>query len=205
MTITENGTEGSGTSSSTSSSFVESYTTDYVSSTTYKVTLNLNSSSGSSSSSAESLGYTAYVLKNGTVDAVTIAEGGQNFNLTGSEASSESAGVFAGFILQLEYASNLGAFTSVSSFHTTGTSTTTIGSNTFKVTNYAANSLPETITNCDGSTSNLTAFSLSVGTPNGATVPLITTAHIAETTTASGGSTSSSDVTLKVTSFTLAS
>jgi hypothetical protein len=202
MNITESGTTSSSTSTPTQGNFSESYTTDYVSSTTYKVTLSFTASS--TGSTATSLTYVAYILKDGTLSALEISVSGQNENLTGSEVSGEAAGIFAGFILQIQYASNLGALTSVAQFHSTGTSSVTIGSNTFKVTNYAANSLPETITNCDGSTSNLSAFSLAVGTPSGATIPLITSAHINETTTEANGSTETSDVTIQVTAFTLA-
>ena len=65
----------------------------------------------------------------------------------------------------------------------------TIGAATFPVTTYAANSLPETINNC-GDVLVLNTYSLSVGTPTGATAPLVTSIVLGGTDTSSGQTTS---------------
>jgi hypothetical protein len=56
-------------------------------------------------------------------------------------------------------------------FHSTGTTPVTLGANTFTLTNYAANSLPETVPSCAGAGITLTTASMSIGTPNGANYP----------------------------------
>jgi hypothetical protein len=201
MTVTFNGTSTSSGSTATTSSITESYTTNYVSSTTYKITLSFaESSSGSSGVNGS---YTIYILKDGTILAADISISGQNENLTGSQAQGIGAGIFSGFITQIEANNNLGAYTSSSFFHSAGTSSVTIGSVHMTVTNYVANTLPETVTNCDGSTTSLTAYALSVGTPPGASGPLVTYGHFAGSTTEANGTTSTFDYVIQVTSMTL--
>jgi hypothetical protein len=203
MTVQLNGTSSSSTSTASGgANITESYVTDYVSSTTYKITLSFSESSASSSGVSGS--YTLWVLKNGTVTAAAISIGGNSQNLTGSEANEIVVGVFAGFITDVAANANLGAYTSSSYFHSTGSSSVTIGTTTMTVTNYAAITLPVTITNCDGSTTNLTAYALSVGTPPGAKGPLVTYAHFAGTTTQTDGSMTTFNEVIQVTSFTLA-
>ena len=201
MTVTFNGTSTSSGSTATSSSITESYTTNYVSSTTYKITLSFTESS--SSSTGVNGSYTIYILKNGTILAADISFSGQNENLTGSEAQSIGVGIFSGFITQIEANNNLGAYTSSNFFHSAGTSSVTIGSTRMTVTNYVANTLPETVTNCDGTTTSLTAYALSVGTPPGASSPLLTYGHFAGSTTEANGTTSTFNEVIQVTSITL--
>ena len=201
MTVTFNGTSTSSGSTATSSSITESYTTNYVSSTTYKITLSFTESS--SSSAGVNGSYTIYILKNGTILAADISFSGQNENLTGSEAQGIGVGIFSGFITQIEANNNLGAYTSSNFFHSAGTSSVTIGSVHMTVTNYVANTLPETVTNCDGSTTSLTAYALSVGTPPGASGPLVTYGHFAGSTVEANGTTSSYDYVIQITAITL--
>ena len=194
MSIKTNGTSSTSGSTSTtpaSYSFVESYSTVYVSSTTYKVVIN-------SIEGGQNISETVWVLKNGTAIAINIA--GQN--LTGAFVQEELVGVFAGFTLQLQADSYIGLYTSSSYFHSTGTSTVSIGPTQVSVTTYAANTLPETVSGC-GQTSTLTAFSFSVGTPKGASLPLVTYEHIAGSDI-ENGQTNTFDYALQVTSITLA-
>jgi hypothetical protein len=142
---------------------------------------------------------TVWILKNGTTLAVNFA--GQNF--TGSTASGFITGAFAGFYQEIEVGQQQSFYSGASQFfHSTGTSSVTIGANKVTVTNYAANSLPETVTAC-GSTSTYSAFSLSIGTPSGTTFPIVTNLHFAGTSTVNG-SPSSYDVSVQVTDFTIA-
>ena len=181
-----------GTSGGESFGFTESYSTIYVSSTTYKVNLTF-------AGSGQDTTMTMWVLKDGTVLAVNTA--GQN--LTGTMAEGIATGIFAGFLAEINAGDQLRTFTSASYFHSTGTSSVTLGPTTMTVTNYAANSLPMTVAYCEGSTT-LTNYSLSVGTPPGTNIQLITLEHFAGTTTDSTGKTTSIDFTLEITSLKLA-
>jgi hypothetical protein len=155
------------------------YTTIYASATTYKVnmTYTVNGS--------PALASTIWILKNGT--SIAVDYGG--YNVTGTEASGMEVGFFAGFSAEAEAASQLSTYTASGYFHSTGTSTVTIGASTFPVTTYAANSLPETINSC-GSTLVLSTYSLSVGTPSGSTAPLVTSIVLGGTETSNGQTTS---------------
>jgi hypothetical protein len=94
-------------------------------------------------------------------------------------------GIFASFIFEIDYSDSLYNYTQALSFHATGTSTVTIGSVTIPITTWAANSLPVTVDDCSGS-STLSSFSLSEGTPAGASVPLVTYFSFAGTSTSDG-------------------
>jgi hypothetical protein len=156
----------------------------------------VNTTFGSGATSQE---MTAWILKDGTTLAVNVL--GQNF--TGPTANSFITGAFAGFYQEIEVGQQQSFYSSASQFfHSTGTSSVTIGANKVTVTNYAANSLPETVEAC-GSTSTYTAFSLSIGTPSGTSFPIVTSMHFAGTSTVNG-SPSSFDISIQVTSFTLA-
>jgi hypothetical protein len=193
LTVVDNGTSSTtGQTSTTSYALTESYTTVYASSTTYKVNVS------ESEAGSPGISYLVYVLKSGTIAAVTISVSGYTQNVTGSQAQEEGVGIFAGFTLAVQFDSQISYYTYSSFFHSTGTSTVNIGPTSVKVTTYAANTLPETVTEC-GVTTSLTAFSFSVGTPSGATEPLVTSAHIAGN---SDGSTY--DTYITVTSVTLA-
>lgn len=195
MSIEDNGTSQTGSAAATNYSFTESYVVDYVSSTTYKVTI-------TELASGENINYTVWVLKNGTALAIGLTAGGFSENLTGSQAQSLLIGAFAGFTLQIQADSYIGAYTGSSYFHSTGTSTVSIGPTQVSVTTYAANTLPETVTSC-GVDTTLTAFSFSVGTPQGSNVPLVVYEHFAGTDVVNGQTNTYDDV-LQVTSVTLA-
>lgn len=142
---------------------------------------------------------TVWILKNGTAVAVNLA--GQNF--TGSTANSFITGAFAGFYEEIDIGQQSSFYSGASQyFHSTGTSSVTIGSNKVTVTNYALNSLPETVNSC-GTTSNYTAFTLSIGTPSGTNFPIATNLHFAGTSTVNG-TPNSFDVSIQVTAFSVA-
>lgn len=174
-------------SSSGTSYLIESYNTVYTSASTYKVNITY-------STSGETGSTLAWILKNGTIVAADVS----GYNVTGSEAQDFAVGIFAGFIEQIEVDSQLSQNTVSTYFHSTGTSTVTIGNVSMQVTTWAANTLPET-TNVCGVTSTITAFSLEVGTPPGASSPLVVYEHIAGSSDGSNY-----DVTITITSFTLA-
>jgi hypothetical protein len=181
------------TSGSTQSNLTESYTTVYASATTYKVTI--TSSENSQSTPPE----TVWILKNGTVLAISV----EGQNLTGSIAQTMIVGVFAGFSAEVQAGSQLSTYTANQYFHSTGTSSVTIGSSTFTVTNYSANTLPQTITDClTGSTTNLTAYKLSVGTPTGTSYKVVTYMQIAGSSTING-QTVDTDYIIQVVSLTV--
>lgn len=142
---------------------------------------------------------TLWILKNGTALAVDIA--GQN--LTGVEANGFIAGGFAGFYEEIDIGAQQSFYSTDSQyFHSTGTTSVTVGLNTLKVTNYALNSLPETVDSC-GTVSNYTAFTLSIGTPSGTSFPIVTNLQFAGTSTVNG-TPSSFNVTEQVTAFSVA-
>ena len=163
LSLTFNGVSGGQTFNETSS-----YSTNYVSSTTYSISLTTSiSSNGGTPQSSTS---TIWILKNGT----TIAVDEDGYNLTGTEGVAITTGFFAGFYEEVDIGGQLNTYTASSYFHSTGTSTVTIGPSTFKVTNYAANTLPETFTTCGVGSTTLTQYTLSVGTPGGSSYPLVT-------------------------------
>ena len=173
----------------TTRSFTFSYSVVYVSSTTYKVEGDYVAT--------KSHQYTAWFLKNGTALAVYIG----NHNDTGAAAASDVQtyfGEFAsvqGFLQEQSLYSNL--------FRANGTSTVTIGTETFTVTNYVALKLPETIQLCNGETDSLTAYMLSEGTPSGSTLELPTYTNIAGSSTLNG-TTTPFGFTIQITAFTVA-
>ena len=194
MVVRYNGTTQSSGSTESTQDVQDQYNLEYVSATTYKVIIDLQIFENGTSILAT---YHAYVLKNGTVAAITATQGGQNLNVTGSQLQTDS-GIFGPFVFQAQLIDNLGTPAETDNFYANGTSTVTIGANTFPVTTYVANNLSETITNCDGSTTNLAAFTLNEGTPTGATYPLATSAHYDGSTT-SGGVTTATNVYVEVT------
>jgi hypothetical protein len=194
MSIETNGTSSTSGSTSTSPvsySYTESYNTIYASSTTYKVAI-------TSIEGGQNITETVWLLRNGTALAINI----EGQNLTGSFVQEELVGVFAGFTLQVQADSYIGLYTSSNYFHSTGTSTVSIGPTQVSVTTYSANTLPETVSGC-GTTSTLTAYAFSVGTPKGAALPLVTYEHFAGSDIVNG-QTQTYDYVLQVTSITLA-
>jgi len=145
--------------------FTASYNVVLVNLTTYQVNiLELTSN--------RSISATIWFLKDGTVAALDID--GSSFS-----------GTLAGYYFQtyfslwentIEYAQLIVASTSSSSFlHSKGTSTITLGRSEFAVTNYTADSLPETIQGCNGESVTLNSGSIfSVGAPTGSTYQLVT-------------------------------
>ena len=188
--------QGSGVSSGQSYNTTASYNVVYHSATTYKVNVNVQSGSNA-------LTYTIWVHNDGTVVAVEFTVSGYSQNLTGSQASGIAVGALAEFTLQIQADSQIAYYTNTGYFHTTGTSTVQLGPTSVHVTTYAANSLPTTITSC-GSTTTLTAYSFSVGTPQGASQPLVTYENFAGSYTDAQGHSGSFNYVQQVTAITLA-
>jgi len=195
MTIQGAGTNNPGTSSAQTYNITSSYTTIYHSSTTYKVSVSF-------ASSGQTATYTIWVQNDGTVVAVAITASGYTVNETGSAAQGLVTGAFAEFTLQVQLESQINYYTNNSFFHSTGTSTVQLGQASVKVTTYVANNLPETVTYC-GETSTLTAYSFAVGTPQGASLPLVVSEHIAGSDIVNG-QTQNYDYSSQVTSITVA-
>ena len=179
-----------GTSSGSSYNFTGSYqVVSAVSSggvTTYKVDITYNSGTTTETG-------TAWLQSNGNVIAVDAF--GQN--LTGSSAGSLLIAVMAPFLAESSF-SNQAFLYQGSFFHSTGTSSVTLGPTTMQVTNYAANSLPETYTEC-GYTGTLDAFTAQVGTVPGTNLTLVTFLYLSGTENGKPGS-----FTLRVASVTKA-
>ena len=156
----------------TSRSFTFSYSVVSVTSTTYKVSGNYVAT--------KSHQFTAWLLKNGTALAVNFGQG----NDTGAKAASDVQTYFGEFALVQGFLQEQSLYSNL--FRSSGTSTVTIGSQTFTVTNYVAVTLPESIQLCNGETDTLTAYNLSEGTPSGSTLELPTYTNIAGTSTLNG-------------------
>jgi len=179
------------TSTMTSSqNFTFSYSVVSVTSTTYTVEGNFVGT--------PNVTFTAWLLKNGTTLALNINHG--KSNITGTHADNLVQGFFGelaavqGFVQEQSIYTNL--------FRSNGTSTVTIGAQTFTVTNFVAYTLPETIQLCNGETDTLSAYSLSEGTPSGSTYEIPTSVHI-EGSTTSNGATIPIDFTIQITAFTV--
>jgi len=168
-----------------------SYSVVYKSATTYKVSINVVLN-------GKSHPYTLWDLTNGTVLALLAPNG---VNSTGSAASNTVLGYFS----DLETLDTLGLqSTNAAYFHSTGTSTVTIGTNSFTVTNYVANTTPETIQGCNNSGSgSLSNYSVNLGTPNGSSFELVVSATFAGSITDASG-TRTFDITYQTTAFTIA-
>ena len=183
----------SGTSNSKPINLTESYNVNSKTSSQYNVSLTY------SGNVSVTLG--VVISTNGSILSI-------NFNGTGTVTSppsyynEEASALFSGFIFEIDYSDSLYNYTQALSFHPTGTSTVTIGSVLIPVTTWAANSLPVTVDECAGS-STLTSFSLSEGTPAGASVPLVTYFSFAGTST-SDGTTSNVAFTIQVEGLTVA-
>jgi hypothetical protein len=187
MEVTYNGTSGGSTYSETSS-----YSTIYVSSTTIKMAVNYTAS-------GQSVEYLLWMLKDGTAVAADVS----GYNITGSSAQSIVTGAFTSFFLLQSEGQTYSSILSSGYFHSTGTSSVTLGPTKMTVTNYGATTLPETYTDCNGDTTTLQTFSLSLGTPPGTSYSLLTYLNSSGTDT-SGGQTTSFDYTLRIVSLTTA-
>jgi hypothetical protein len=173
----------------TSRSFTFSYSVVYVTSTTYKV--------DGDYVATKSHQFTAWLLKNGTALAVNFGQG----NDTGAQAATDVQTYFGEFALVQGFLQEQSLYSNL--FRSNGTSTVTIGTQTFTVTNYVALSLPENIQLCNGETDTLTAYNLSEGTPSGSTLELPTYTNIAGTSTLNG-STKPFAFTIQITALTVA-
>jgi hypothetical protein len=192
MTIQANGTTSTSSSSTGNYSYSESYSVVYASSTAYKVNI-ITIEAG------QSIAETVWVLNNGTALAVRLS--GENF--TGPQAQELIVSIFAGFSLQVQADSQIVLYTAPNYFHSAGKSTVSVGPTQVTTTNYVANTLPETLTGC-GTTTTLTAYTFSVGTPKGASSPLVTYEHLEGSNTVNG-QTSTFDYMLQIASITLVS
>lgn len=111
---------------------------------------------------------------NESVISVTFS----GYSLYGDQAKSIFDSLFALFGLEYTYGGYESILTNSAYFHSTGSSTMTFGSTSFSVTTWVANSLPMSINDC-GYTSDLTDYTLQVGTPPGTSLNFITFLHIA--------------------------
>ena len=166
---------GNTSTMTTSRSFTFSYSVVSATSTTFKVSGDYVATGSHQ--------FTAWLLKNGTALAVDFGQG----NDTGAQAANDVQTYFGEFALVQGYLQEQSIYSNL--FRSNGTSTVTIGTQTFTVTNYVALSLPETVQLCNGETDMLTAYLLSEGTPNGAALELPTYANIAGSSSLNGTST----------------
>ncbi len=157
MSVNINGTSGNNSVNATAS-----YNVVYVSSSTIKVDVNYQTSQGT-----EAL--TVWVNLNGTV--VGVNDNG--YNLTGSEGSDMTVGLFFAFVIEADTSTSIPYFNASSQWESVGTSQVTLGPTTMTVTNYQFSSYPVTITSCSSSET-FSAFSVSIGTPPGTSYQLIT-------------------------------
>jgi hypothetical protein len=141
----------------------------------------------------KTLQFTAWFLKNGTTLAILTSAG----NITGAVANSDVQAYMGDFASVQGFVQDQSTYSNL--FHSNGTSTVTIGTNPVTVTNYVANTLPETIQRCNGETTVLTAYNLSEGTPSGSTYELPTYVHMSGSTNGTPFS-----FTFQVTAFTVA-
>jgi hypothetical protein len=147
--------------------------------------------------------YTAWILKNGTTIAVDISAAGQDVNETGSSANALVPSVLGNFYDEIVFGESPTLITNDTQFfHSTGTSTVTIGGSQVTVTTYVANLSNEVVNNC-GITTIYGNFSMSMGTPIGATFPLITDL-VENASTDVSGNTTSVDIALHMTAFAVA-
>ena len=169
-----------------------SYTLAYTGPPTYKANINVVLN-------GKSHPYTLWDLSNGTVLALLAPNG---VNSTGSAASNTVLGYF--YDLEALYTLALQS-TNPAYFHPTGTSTATIGSNSFTTTNYVANTTPETIQGCNNSGyGSVSSFSVNLGTPSGSNFELVASSTFVGSITDASGTTTTFDFTYQTTAFTLA-
>lgn len=157
-----------GSANGTSFDITASYHVIYATQATFKIGV-------SEVQAGQNNSATVWLQRDGSILAMELA--GHNF--TGATA----AGYFQAYLglweEELMYAQQITTATSYSYFHSTGTSTVTIGSSTFTTTSYEADSLPETVQGCSGPALTLTKGSFSAGSPGGSSYPLIVSIEIA--------------------------
>ena len=168
-----------------------SYSVVYDSPTTFKV--NVNHTLNGKANSA-----TIWIFKNGTV--LAAERNGKNY--TGSTASNFVLGHFSDLNILYSFATQVG--TNSSYFHSAGNPTANIGGNSFTVTDYVANSTPETIQICNEGTAALDTYNVSLGTPAGSSLELITFADFSGTLTSSStGTVITLDISYQLTALTV--
>jgi len=181
----------------TSNTFTSSYTTVYASATTFKVSI---------VSSDYPSAFTMWLLKNGTIAGINYA--GSNYTGSAAVQYYQGSRLFKAWGTELVFGQQLTTdyIHDTAYFHSTGTSPVTLGANTFTLTNYAANSLPETVTVCGGNSISLTSGSMSVGMPNGANYEFPIDVDLAGSSAgaASGAGTTTFTITSQITSMTVA-
>ena len=177
--------------------FTSTYTTVYASATTFKVSI---------VSSAYPTPFTLWLLRNGTVAGINYA--GSNYTGAAAVQYYQGSRLFSAWGTMLVFGQQLTTsyVSDTAHFHSTGTSPVTFGTNTFTLTNYAANSLPETIPTCDGASITLTTATMSIGKPNGSNYPFPFDVDLVGSATggASGTGTTTFTLTSQITSMTVA-
>ena len=169
-----------------------SYTVAYKGPPTYKVNLNIVLN-------GKSHPYTLWDLSNGTVLALLAPNG---VNSTGSAASNTVLNYF--YDLETLYTLALQS-TNTAYFHSTGTSSVTIGTNSFTVTNYVTNTTPETIQGCNNSGyGSVSTSNVNLGTPSGSSFELVTSSTFVGSITDASGTTTTLDFTYQTTALTVA-
>jgi len=138
-----------------------------------------------------------FVVDSNNDTVLSVSFSGQP--LPKSYAKEEFDALMGVFGLQQSLGNQLAIFTDSAYFHSTGTSSMTFGAATFPVTTYVANSLPESFTSC-GVTSNITAYTLQVGTPTGTSLLFITYLHFEGTSSSFSGT---DNVTFQLVSMTV--
>ncbi len=147
-----------------------------------------------------------WLLRNGTIVAINYA--GSNY--TGSAATSyyQTSRLFTAWGTETVFGQQLTTdyVSDTAYFRSTGTSPMTIGTNTFTLTNYAANSLPETVPVCSGASITLSTASMSIGSPNGANYPFPFDVDVVGSATGGpyGAGTTTFTITSQITSVTVA-
>lgn len=166
------------------------YTVVYHSSTTFKVSLSTDLNGAVTPS-------TVWILNNGNV--VALYATGTNY--TGTEANNILLGYFADLETLNVFA--LQESTVSTYFHSAGTSTAKIGTNSFTVTDYVANATPETVPTCFSETATLNSYNVYLGTPSGSNLEIVTYSQFSGTLTTPFG-TNTLDYTYQVTALTVA-
>jgi hypothetical protein len=154
---------------------------------------NVNMSFASSTSSTT----VTFAVDSNNNTVLSVSVSGQS--LPKSYAKAEFDALMGVFGLQQSLGNQLSIFTDSAYFHSTGTSSMTFGQATFPVTTYVANTLPESFTSC-GVTSNITAYTLQVGTPTGTSLLFITYLHFEGTSSSFSGT---DNVTFQLVSMTV--
>ncbi len=147
-----------------------------------------------------------WLLKNGTIAGINYA--GSNYTGAAAFQYYQGSRLFTAWGTELVFGQQLTTdyVADTAYFHSTGTSPVTLGTNTFTLTNYAANSLPETVPSCGGASITLTAASMSIGTPNGANYTFPFDVNIVGSSTGgpNGPGTTTITITSQITSITVA-